>query len=54
MEHLGRNWLISCELTMSCGVCQHLGGGGLTLARYTAAARPGSTRLAVEVAELAS
>lgn len=34
----------------------HLGGGGLTLARYTAATRPGSTQLAVEadaqVAEL--
>src|ERR1700722_15391761 len=26
----------------------HLGGGGLTLARYTAATRPGSTQLAVE------
>jgi spermidine synthase len=27
----------------------HLGGGGLTLARYTAATRPGSSQLAVEV-----
>ena len=26
----------------------HLGGGGLTLARYTAATRPGSSQLAVE------
>ena len=26
----------------------HLGGGGLTLARYVAAARPGSSQLAVE------
>ena len=32
----------------------HLGGGGLTLARYVAATRPGSSQLAVEsVAEVA-